>query len=130
AVRDREVGEVLPLPDEQSPLTEADRKNLDNHSWGRSLDDLGLLDGTDTGSGSFASARTPQWWRTTVAGHWNPGCREAARELACLSDGLDGYADSHDVPADPDSTSGLSPRLRFGELSPRQLLAAALDIPE
>ena len=130
AVRDREVGEVLPLPDEQSPLTEADRKNLDNHSWGRSLDDLGLLDGTDTGSGSFASARTPQWWRTTVAGHWNPGCREAAGELDCLSDGLDGYADSHDVPADPDSTSGLSPRLRFGELSPRQLLAAALDIPE
>ena len=47
-----------------------------------------------------------------------------------MGDGLDGYADSHDVPADPDSTSGLSPRLRFGELSPRQLLAAALDIPE
>ena len=130
AVRDCTVGDVLPPPAEQKPLSDARRKSLDGHPWVRSLESLGLLDGTDTASGDFASARTPQWWRTTVAEHWNPGSREALRKLQELSEAIGDYAESHDVPADPDSTSGLSPRLRFGELSPRQLLAAALDIPE
>ncbi|WP_436326041.1 cryptochrome/photolyase family protein [Brevibacterium sp. FAM 27836] len=130
AVRDRTVGDVLPPPRQQKALPEARLRSVGAHPWASDLDGLGLLDGTGTGSGDFASARTPQWWATTVAEHWSPGCREAARRLRSLSEGIDDYAEAHDVPADPDSTSGLSPRLRFGELSPRQLLRSAWDVPE
>ncbi|WP_166973369.1 cryptochrome/photolyase family protein [Brevibacterium atlanticum] len=129
-VRDRQVGDVLPAPTKQTPPSEALTTTINDHDWAKDLDDLGLRDGTDTDTGGATSATVPQWWTSTVANHWTPGCREAQRQLRDLGDSIDGYGDSHDVPGDPDSTSALSPRLRFGELSPRQALAAALDLPE
>jgi deoxyribodipyrimidine photo-lyase len=130
AVRDRPAGEILPAPGKQTPLSDKRRKSMHGHDWASDLDDLGLHDGTNTGSGGTASAKVPQWWKSTVAKHWSPGCGEAQRQLRSLHDSIDGYGESHDVLGDPDSTSALSPRLRFGELSPRQALAAALDLPE
>ncbi|MGC2977207.1 cryptochrome/photolyase family protein [Brevibacterium sp. FAM 25378] len=143
AVRDRKVGDVLPVPAKQPPLPEARLAAMDDHDWVSDLDGLGLRDGTghrnesgtdsggtDMGTDGTTSARVPQWWKSTVAQHWSPGCREAQRQLQGLGESIDGYGDSHDVPGDPDSTSALSPRLRFGELSPRQALAAALDLPD
>lgn len=128
AVRDREIGQVLPAPTARTPPTESWLESARKHDWVSDLDGLGLLDGTGTGSGESASARTPPWWRTTVAEHWSPGCK-AAQSLHRLAERVDDYADSHDFPGEPDSTSGLSPRLRFGEISPRQALRAAQDLP-
>src|SRR5699024_3887411 len=129
ATRDRELGQVLPAPSAQEPLTDSWLESVRAHRWSSDLDGLGLLDGTGTGSGEFASARTPLWWQTTVAEHWSAGCRAAPQSLGRLAEGDDDYADSHDFPGEPDSTSGLSPRLRFGEISPRQALRAAQDLP-
>ena len=129
ATRDHEVGQVLPAPNAQTPPSDSWLESARAHDWASDLDGLGLLDGTATGSGDFASARTPPWWRTTVAEHWSPGCRAAAQSLRRLAEGVDDYADSHDFPGEPDSTSGLSPLLRFGEISPRQALRAAQDLP-
>ncbi len=125
AVRDREFGQVLPALTAQTPPTESWLESARAHDWVSDLDGIGLLDGT----GTSAAARTPPWWRTTVAEHWSPGCRAAEQSLHRLAEGVDDYADSHDFPGEPDSTSGLSPRLRFGEISPRQALRAAQDLP-
>ncbi|WP_342373400.1 deoxyribodipyrimidine photo-lyase [Propioniciclava soli] len=84
------------------------------------LDELGLLDGTD----AALSAATPQWWADTVARHWEPGWMAAEAALAEVPERIVGYRTGRDRP-DRESTSRLSPRLRFGEVSPRQALAAA-----
>src|SRR5699024_3318228 len=67
ATRDHEVGQVLPAPNAQTPPSDSWLESARAHDWASDLDGLGLLDGTATGSGDFASARTPPWWRTTVA---------------------------------------------------------------
>ncbi|MFG1478129.1 deoxyribodipyrimidine photo-lyase [Xanthobacter sp. V4C-4] len=55
---------------------------------------------------------------------WHPGERAAqARLAAFVAEGLPGYAEGRDHPGAPHA-SRLSPHLRFGELSPRQVLAA------
>lgn len=55
---------------------------------------------------------------------WRPGERAAQVRLAAfLADGLSGYAQGRDRPAAP-HVSRLSPHLRAGEISPRQILAA------
>lgn len=129
AVRDRHIDDVLPAPEKQQGFSAARLDPARKRQAVTDLDGLGLLDGTDTGTGEFAAARTPQWWQGTIAEHWTgphaPGCRAAEDHLGELSRGIDGYTSAHDVPGDPDSTSRMSPRLRHGELSPRQLLHAA-----
>ena len=56
---------------------------------------------------------------------WTPGeCAAQERLKAFLADGVVGYADNRDRP-DIDATSRLSPHLRFGEISPRQIWHAA-----
>ncbi len=56
---------------------------------------------------------------------WNPGEKSArARLAAFLKTGLAGYSGDRDRP-DRAGTSGLSPHLRFGEISPRQIWHAA-----
>src|SRR5699024_7064348 len=94
ATRDHEVGQVLPAPNAQTPPSDSWLESARAHDWASDLDGLGLLDGTATGSGDFASARTPPWWQTTVAEHWSPGCRAAAQSLRRLAEGVDDYADS------------------------------------
>lgn len=69
--------------------------------------------------------RRPEWWRETVAQHWEPGEAAALAALEDLAPSIAGYATSRDALADPEATSGMSPRLRCGEVSPRQLLHAS-----
>ena len=76
------------------------------------LDDLALL------------PKTPDW-AAGLRATWTPGEAGARASLdAFLADGLPGYADGRDRPADP-HVSRLSPHLRFGEISPRQAFHAA-----
>lgn len=64
-------------------------------------------------------------WAGGLRERWQPG--EAAAQQALhdfLSDGISGYAGQRDRP-DLAGTSRLSPHLRFGEISPRQVWHAA-----
>lgn len=64
-------------------------------------------------------------WAGGLRESWTPGEAGAqARLKAFLDDGIKGYTDDRDRP-DRDGTSRLSPHLRFGEISPRQLWYAA-----
>lgn len=66
---------------------------------------------------------TPDW-AAGLRAAWQPGEEAAHTRLDdTLSFGLNGYAEGRDFPA-AGLSSGLSPHLRFGELSPRQVLHA------
>lgn len=87
-------------------------------SWPASLplDELGLLPAHP--------------WHHKLASHWHPG--EAAARTALKSfvqQRLASYADSRDRPDLP-ATSRLSPYLRHGELSPRQVWTAIVKAAE
>lgn len=57
-------------------------------------------------------------WATEFATAWRPGAQERLRLF--LETGLPGYAEGRDMPA-KEAASRLSPHLRFGEISPRQV---------
>lgn len=64
-------------------------------------------------------------WAGGLRETWTPGESSAqARLHAFLEAGVAGYSTLRDRP-DRDGTSGLSPHLRFGEISPRQVWYAA-----
>ena len=64
-------------------------------------------------------------WAGGLRQTWTPGEAFAQRRLAeFLMTGVAGYASERDRP-DRDCTSKLSPHLRFGEISPRQIWHAA-----
>ena len=64
-------------------------------------------------------------WAAGLRETWTPGEASAqARLKDFLDDGIKGYATLRDRP-DRDNTSRLSPHLRFGEISPRQVWHAA-----
>jgi deoxyribodipyrimidine photo-lyase len=64
-------------------------------------------------------------WAGGLRASWRPGEISAqARLTAFLSRGVAGYGTGRDRPDRP-GTSGLSPHLRFGEISPRQVWHAA-----
>jgi deoxyribodipyrimidine photo-lyase len=64
-------------------------------------------------------------WAAGLREMWTPGELTAQAQLnAFLEGGVAGYAIGRDRP-DRDSTSMLSPHLRFGEISPRQVWHAA-----
>jgi deoxyribodipyrimidine photo-lyase len=64
-------------------------------------------------------------WASGLRAAWTPGELAAQERLkAFLADGVTGYAENRDRP-DIDATSRLSPHLRFGEISPRQIWHAA-----
>jgi len=64
-------------------------------------------------------------WASGLRATWQPGEISAqARLRAFLGGGVTGYATGRDRP-DRSATSGLSPHLRFGEISPRQVWHAA-----
>ena len=65
-------------------------------------------------------------WAKGFAREWTPGEAGARNRLdAFLDDGIDGYAELRNRPDLP-HTSRLSPHLHFGEISPRQIWAAAM----
>lgn len=61
-------------------------------------------------------------WAASLAAHWTPGEAGARERLAQLD--LANYAEERDIPA-LNATSLLSPHLRFGEVSPREVWFAA-----
>jgi deoxyribodipyrimidine photo-lyase len=64
-------------------------------------------------------------WAGALRESWTPGEAAAQQRLRdFLADGLTGYAGERDRP-DRDGASALSPHLRFGEISPRQIGHAA-----
>jgi deoxyribodipyrimidine photo-lyase len=64
-------------------------------------------------------------WADGLRENWRPGEAAAqARLKAFLAGGIAGYSGDRDRP-DREGTSGLSPHLRFGEISPRQIWYAA-----
>ncbi|PZW48766.1 deoxyribodipyrimidine photo-lyase [Humitalea rosea] len=64
-------------------------------------------------------------WADGFAGPWQPGEAGAARRLEhFIAGGLAFYAAQRDLPGVSGGTSGLSPHLRFGEVSPRQVWQA------
>jgi len=68
-------------------------------------------------------------WACGLRATWTPGEAAAMRRAeAFLTDGLAGYADARDRPAD-DGTSMLSPHLHFGEISAVQLWHMAHQQP-
>ncbi len=69
---------------------------------------------------------TPQKpdWAAGLRASWTPGEESARKRLeAFLANEIVDYAASRDNPAKP-GVSRLSPHLRFGEISPRQIIAA------
>jgi deoxyribodipyrimidine photo-lyase len=76
------------------------------------------------GSNADDDYREPKW-ADKLGQHWKVGEAAAAREVADFLDRrLDDYAEGRDFPR-KDVTSRLSPHLRFGEISPRQVWHAA-----
>ncbi|HMN71335.1 MAG TPA: deoxyribodipyrimidine photo-lyase [Rhodoblastus sp.] len=64
-------------------------------------------------------------WAGGLREAWTPGERFAAKRLAdFLEDRMRGYPEERDIPG-VEGTSRLSPHLAFGEISPRQIWAAA-----
>jgi deoxyribodipyrimidine photo-lyase len=63
-------------------------------------------------------------WSDGLAEMWRPGERGARGRLDdFINNALENYVDARDTP-DGETTSRLSPHLRFGELSPRRIAAA------
>lgn len=115
AVADLPLGPLLPVP---SPVGEPDGAatalaSLRKDGVLQDLEDLGLLDDG------------PAWWEDTLAQHWQPGELAARQQLDAIDSWLPGYATHRDLPGEETSTSRISPRLRCGELSPRQAVIAA-----
>lgn len=86
--------------------------------------------------GAVASDRLDDWgllpkrpdWAGGLRAMWTPGERGAAARLeAFLEDGLQGYDRARDMAGDEGGTSHLSPHLRWGEISPRQVWHALGD---
>lgn len=66
-------------------------------------------------------------WSRGLMDEWEPGEAGAARRLKdFLETPINRYKDARDIPSDH-GTSKLSPHLAFGEISPRQIWAAAQD---
>jgi deoxyribodipyrimidine photo-lyase len=89
----------------------------------------GLGTAAESGSCGLASDDLASWsltpsapdWSTGLAETWTPGEAGATARLAeFLADDLVKYVEEHDLPA-RNSTSKLSPHLRFGEISPFQI---------
>ncbi len=74
---------------------------------------------------SFRLEPTSPDWAGGLRKTWTPGESAGQKRLEdFLRENLAGYANERDRP-DRDGTSGLSPYLRFGEVSPRQVWHAA-----
>ena len=83
--------------------------------------------GASASSASAWPKPTEPAWAASLAAHWTPGEAGARERLAQLD--LANYAEERDIPA-LNATSLLSPHLRFGEVSPREVWFAAAEEPE
>jgi len=68
-----------------------------------------------------------QWYRKFEQ-YWEPGENGAHKRLQdFLDEGLQGYKEKRDFPAQSHQVSSLSPHLHYGEVSPHQVWYAAID---
>lgn len=67
-------------------------------------------------------------WAEGLRETWRPGERDAHEALDGFLGRLDRYEEERDLPG-AEATSGLSPRLRWGELSPQQVWHAVAGAP-
>ena len=89
----------------------------------RSLVSVGCIDSEPLESWTLEPSKPD--WAGGLRETWRPGEMSAQQRLhAFLDRGIQSYADNRDHPDRP-STSALSPHLRFGEISPRQVWHAA-----
>ncbi len=99
-------------PDPSSPLPPASLAAVEKFSASEELDDWRL------------TPTAPNWtfgWNDL----WSPGEAGARRALTSfLSHHVQDYGEGRDIPSEP-NTSKLSPYLRFGNISPRQVWHAA-----
>lgn len=81
------------------------------------------LTGAHVDAPPLGSPEEPHW----AAGFdiWTPGETAARERAGGFLERLDGYAEDRDFPAQP-ATSRLSPHLRFGEISVRELYGEAM----
>lgn len=69
--------------------------------------------------GDWGLLPTAPDWSGGIAEAWEPGEAAAERRLErFLADAAEHYEDERDLPGVEDATSGLSPHLRWGEISP------------
>lgn len=102
----------LSAPAPRRPLAAPDALRPARQPSGLQVDDLALLP-------------TRPDWAGGLRDTWEPGERAAHSDLAgFVADDLGRYREDRDVPG-IDATSRLSPRLRWGELSPHQVWHAA-----
>lgn len=102
------------MQDDVSPLPAPDRLNaFRGDLTSETLDDWKLLP-------------TAPNWASGFEEVWTPGEHGALARLERFIDGhVTAYADTRNLPATP-GTSGLSPHLHFGEISPRQVWARVM----
>ncbi|SER75697.1 cryptochrome/photolyase family protein [Corynebacterium cystitidis] len=110
-----QMGVDQPLP---APRTRHDDVPLSATTVTCTFEELELLD-TD-----------PAWWENTVAKHWSPGERSARERLDDMEVWLPDYRTTRDDPNDANSTSQLSPYLRAGNISPREVLRVADELAD
>ncbi|GAA1139978.1 cryptochrome/photolyase family protein [Nesterenkonia lutea] len=108
----REPGLPRPRPVPLGPVEAAHRRLPELSQGPGELEDWQLL----PTSPDWAGGLRRNWTPTEAGGH--------ARLKEFLATQVQDYDDARDVPAD-DDTSRLSPYLRFGQLSPRQVWEAA-----
>jgi len=111
AVMARSVTSACPKP-----------RRLADDAWPRKILDLGLrLD-------ELALKPKSPDWAAGFGSTWQPGEQNAQKRLRnFLEASLQGYAEGRDAPA-REATSRLSPHLRFGEVSPRQIWHAVWNL--
>lgn len=107
ALKGRALEAPLPVP--------ARLKGVADTPPGETLESFGLEPDRPDWAGGLRS-----FWHT---GEQAGEAAAQARLVAFIAHGLSGYRDGRDLPAAP-HVSRLSPHLRFGEISPRQVLAA------
>ena len=101
-------------PDPHAPFAAPKQMQFDESSVGCSLDELDLMPSVP--------------WYEEMAKTWQPGEDGAHNRLEVfLEDGIRNYKEGRNRP-DQEHVSRLSPHLRFGEISPRQVWHAARQV--
>ena len=112
-----------------TPFARAARQHLDDHPLGDPVPTPAL---SGPGAQAFAELsepfpdEAPLPWQQRLADYWDPGELAARETVAGLE--LDHYDRDRDFFARP-ATSRLSPHLRFGEISVREVWQAASELP-
>ncbi len=114
--------DILSVPQSVPPLPQFPQLASSGRGKGSLADEISLEE-------AKLLPRAPLSWADGFAKHWKPGAKAAQTQLATfVKKGLRSYSETRNNPGlEPAGTSRLSPHLHFGELSPRQVLAAVVQ---